>query len=92
MNKMNRLSFFIEPFVAKTDGYLVGDHLRWDVQHWLSPPDPSTNHSFVRKARLSGSAAWFFESNALAEWKASGSFLWIHGKRMYVEPPKSALY
>jgi hypothetical protein len=56
------------------------DQLRWEVQHWLSPPDPSTNHNFVRKARHSGTAAWFFENSALTEWKARGSLLWIHGK------------
>ena len=60
---------------------LVGDQLQRDVQHWLSPPDPSKNHDFVWKAHHSGTSAWFFESKALAEWKASGSFLWIHGKR-----------
>jgi len=56
------------------------DQLQKEVQHWLSPPDPSTNQNFVSEARHGGTAAWFFESEALAEWKASGSFLWIHGK------------
>jgi hypothetical protein len=60
---------------------LVGDQLQRDVQHWLSPPDPSKNHDFVWKAHHTGTSEWFFESKALAEWKASGSFLWIHGKR-----------
>ncbi len=62
---------------------LVGDQLQRDVQHWLSPPDPSKNHDFVWKAHHAGTSAWFFESKALAEWKASGSFLWIHGKRRF---------
>ena len=62
---------------------VVGDQLQWDVQHWLSPPDPSKNHDFVWKAHLTGTSAWFFESKALAEWKASKSFLWIHGKRRF---------
>ncbi|KAN0124433.1 hypothetical protein V8E52_002082 [Russula decolorans] len=56
------------------------DQLQKDVQHWLSPPDPSTNQNFVSKARHKGTAAWFFESSALTEWKAKGSLLWIHGK------------
>jgi len=56
------------------------DQLRQNVQRWLSPPDPSTNHNFVRKARHKGTAAWFFESNTLTEWKKRGSLLWIHGK------------
>jgi hypothetical protein len=62
---------------------LVGDQLQRDVQHWLSPPDPSKNHDFVWKAHHTGTSAWFFESKALAEWEASGSFLWIHGKRRF---------
>ena len=63
--------------------YVAGDQLQDSVQHWLSAPDPSTNQNFVSEARRSGTAAWFFESKALAEWKATGSFLWIHGKRMF---------
>src|SRR6266566_1197132 len=61
---------------------LVGDQLQRDVQHWLSPPDPSKNHDFVWKAHHTGTSAWFFESEALVEWKASAS-LWIHGKRRF---------
>ncbi|KAH9981709.1 hypothetical protein BJV74DRAFT_989335, partial [Russula compacta] len=56
------------------------EQLQRDVQRWLSPPDPSTNHNFVWKSHHSGTAAWFFESNTLTKWKATGSFLWIHGK------------
>jgi hypothetical protein len=66
---------------------LVGDQLQRDVRYWLSPPDPSTNHNFVSEARHSGTAAWFLESKAMAEWKATGSFLWIHGKRMFFFGP-----
>ena len=72
--------------------YSVGDQLQKDVQHWLSPPDPSTNQNFVSKARHKGTAAWFFESSALTIWKAKGSLLWIHGKRMFFELPMSALH
>jgi hypothetical protein len=71
--------------------HLVGDQLRQEVQHWLSPPDPSTNHNFVQKARHSGTAEWFFESNTLAEWKSRGSLLWIHGKRMFFQTPNECL-
>jgi hypothetical protein len=62
---------------------IVGDQLQRDVQHWLSPPDPSKNHDFVWKAHHTGTSTWFFESEVLAKWKASGSFLWIHGKRRF---------
>jgi hypothetical protein len=71
---------------------VVGDQLRWEIQHWLSPPDPSTNHNFVWNARHGGTATWFFESNVLTEWKATGSLLWIHGKRTVFEPLTSALH
>jgi len=75
-----------------TDDTFVGDRLQKDVQHWLSPPNPSTNQNFVRKARHTGTAAWFFESCALTEWKAKGSLLWIHGKRTSFKVPYSNSY
>ena len=75
-------TFVIVPTSHYRDQHcLLGDQLQRDVQHWLSPPDPSKNHDFVWKAHHSGTSAWFFEGKALAEWKASGSLLWIHGKR-----------
>ena len=73
--------FSLSAFVPLTDGIFEGDGLQKNVQHWLSPPNPSTNQNFVQKARHTGTAAWFFESSALTEWKAKGSLLWIHGKR-----------
>ena len=60
-------------------------------QDWLSPPDPSMNHNFVREKQHPGTATWVFESNSFIEWKARGSFLWIHGKRMYFERLTSAI-
>jgi hypothetical protein len=86
LNEINKIKrqFNFQSSVAETDHIFVGDQLRWDVQQWLSPPDPSTNHNFVRKSRHSGTAAWFFESSALTEWKSRGSLLWIHGKRMFM--------
>jgi hypothetical protein len=49
------------------------------------------NQNFVRRARHKGTAAWFFESNALSEWKSRGSLLWIHGKRTFFQPSTSTL-
>ena len=71
---------------------LVQETGQRNIQAWLSPPDPSTNHNSTLKARHSGTAAWFFASNALTEWKSGGSLLWIHGKRMFFESPKSAMH
>jgi hypothetical protein len=78
---MKRLLFLSPTFHCRDQLYSVGDQLQMDVQHWLSPPDPSTNHIFVSNLRHKGTAAWFFESSALIEWKEKGSLLWIHGKR-----------
>jgi hypothetical protein len=89
---MKRLLFLSPVFRCRDRLYFVGDQLQKDVQHWLSPPDPSTNQNFVSKARYKGTAAWFFESSALTEWKAKGSLLWIHGKRTSFDPSMSALH
>jgi len=56
------------------------DKLRTNIQHWLSPPNPSANHNSASEARYSGTGAWLFESESLKEWNARGSLLWIHGK------------
>ena len=84
INKMKRL-LFLPLLHCRDRRYSVGDRLEKDVQHWLSPPDPSTNQNFVSKLRHEGTTEWFFESSALTEWKAKGSLLWIHGKRRSFE-------
>jgi hypothetical protein len=53
-----------------------------EIQRWLSPPDPLTNHNMVSQARHKGTAEWFFQANTFKKWKSEGSLLWIHGKRM----------
>jgi hypothetical protein len=84
---------FVVPltFFRRDRRYSVGDQQQEDLQRWLSPPDPSTNHNFVSNSRHKGTAAWFFESSALTEWKAKGSLLWIHGKRTSFNLQMSAL-
>ncbi len=83
INKIRRSLTFFPTFRCRDRRYLVGDQLRRDINDWLSPPDQSTNHNGFRKARHSGTAAWFLEGDAFTEWKAKGSLLWIHGKRMF---------
>src|ERR1700741_442805 len=81
VNKMKR-SFFTFPTVIPINrSRLAGDQLQKDIQLWLSPPDPSTNHRIAWKAHHIGTAGWFFDSSVLADWKSRGSLLWIHGKR-----------
>ena len=54
-----------------------------NFRRWLSPPDPSKNYNIARKAHHEGSAKWFVHGDIFYEWKrATGSLLWIHGKRM----------
>jgi hypothetical protein len=62
--------------------------LRQNLRQWLSPPNPSTNHTIARRAHHQGTATWFFQGNIYNEWKATPSLLWIHGKRA---PPSQFL-
>jgi hypothetical protein len=61
--------------------YLTERQLQENLQKWLSPPDPSTNHNIARKAHHKGTASWFFKGGIFEQWKLSSSLLWIHGKR-----------
>jgi hypothetical protein len=61
----------------------TGNLLQKDIQRWLSPEDPSTNHNIARRGYLDGTASWFTQSDIFKEWKATSSFLWIRGKRAH---------
>ncbi|KAH9024746.1 hypothetical protein EDB85DRAFT_1894188 [Lactarius pseudohatsudake] len=61
-------------------------NVRIDFRSWMSPEsppgaDPSINYNAACEAHHEGTAAWCTQSNSFADWKASGSLLWIHGKR-----------
>lgn len=60
---------------------LTGNQLRQDLRNWLSPPDPSANYNTASHARHEGTALWFTKGTTFTDWKASGSLLWLHGKR-----------
>ncbi|KAH9207858.1 hypothetical protein DL95DRAFT_312889, partial [Leptodontidium sp. 2 PMI_412] len=50
------------------------------IRHWLSSPDPSSNHNAACKARQANTGEWFLKSHEFEEWKmTSRSFLWLHG-------------
>ena len=66
---------------------LQGHQLLAEVQAWLSPPDPSANYNVACQVRHKGTTDWFRNGRTFQKWKSTGSFLWIHGKRMYVFPP-----
>ncbi|KAF8260076.1 hypothetical protein EI94DRAFT_938712 [Lactarius quietus] len=57
------------------------NELRKDLRQWIAPPDPSVNFNTASDAHHEGTAAWCTKGNTLADWKTSGSLLWIHGKR-----------
>ncbi|KAH9178001.1 hypothetical protein EDB89DRAFT_1819122, partial [Lactarius sanguifluus] len=60
--------------------HLLGNELRKDLRNWIAPPDPSVNYNTASDAHHEGTAAWCTKGNTLANWKRSGSLLWIHGK------------
>ena len=62
---------------------LTGNELRKDLRKWIAPPDPSVNLKAASSAHREGTTAWCTKGKILADWKASGSLLWIHGKRTY---------
>ena len=65
-------------------GSLTGKELRKDLRKWISPPDPSVNYNTACKAHHGDTASWCTQGDTFADWKASGSLLWIHGKRTYI--------
>ena len=75
---------------------LVGNQLRESLRSWMTPPDPSTNHNIATDIHHGGSAEWFSEGSIFAEWKSTGSLLWIYGKRMlfplFLDHPLTAVY
>ena len=62
---------------------LVGNQVRENLRTWVTPPDPSTNHTIACGIQHDGSAQWFFRGGIFSEWKSTGSLLWIYGKRMF---------
>ena len=65
--------------VTNTD---TGRQLRESLRKWQSPSDPSTNHNIACNRQHGGTTEWFCKGNKFEKWKATGSLLWIHGKRM----------
>jgi hypothetical protein len=74
------LSFKPKSLFLSSDGF-TGNQLRDNLLRWLSPPDPSTNHNIACKAHHNGTTQWFFQGTIFNQWKSTGAFLWVHGKR-----------
>ena len=75
----NQIALTLQPSQLFT-----GNHLRERLQTWLSPPNPSTNHNIACDAQHEGTAQWFFRGSIFNQWKSTGPFLWVHGKRGYL--------
>ncbi|OAQ67814.1 nacht and ankyrin domain-containing protein [Pochonia chlamydosporia 170] len=52
-----------------------------ELEHWLSPPNPSTNYNTAIKLRHEGSCQWLLNSERYRDWKQKGesTFLWLYG-------------
>ena len=71
-------------FHSERSGLFTGNMLRDNLLRWLSPSDPSINHNIASKAHHDGTAQWFFQGRIFNQWKSVGSFLWVHGKRVFL--------
>jgi hypothetical protein len=66
---------------SRVSNTTAGNQLRETLRRWQSPPDPSTNHNIASDRQHEGTAEWFIRDDKYEEWRATGSLLWIHGKR-----------
>jgi len=81
-HRSSSLSF--ATFLSEYSDLFAGNLLRDNLLRWLSPSDPSTNHNTASSAHHHGTAQWFFQGTIFNEWKSTGSFLWVHGKRVFL--------
>ena len=87
LDDTNRSSFLIAHAPIpnyECSGLFTGNLLRDDLLRWLSPSDPSINHNIASKAHHDGTAQWFFQGRIFKKWKSTASFLWVHGKRVFL--------
>jgi uncharacterized protein YoxC len=80
VDQANRSLSFDHIHSAGSDNF-TGNQLRDGLLRWLSPPDPSPNHNIACKAHHNDTTRWFFQGTIFNNWKSTGSFLWVHGKR-----------
>ena len=87
LEEVNRSSYLTFPLLRSGHpDTSTGNQLRDSLRQWLSPPDPSINHNIACKAHHHGSAQWFFQGSIFNQWKSTGSFLWLQGKRAFLHP------
>jgi hypothetical protein len=81
--KIVRESVTMPSLVLEAEMSFTGNQLREKLRGWFSPPDPSVNFNTARGLHHKGSAAWFIQGSTFADWKESGSLMWIYGKRTF---------
>jgi hypothetical protein len=86
IDQANRSSSPNFPLRSGHPDTFIGNQLRDSLLRWLSPPDPSINHNIACKVHHHGSAQWFFQGSIFNQWKPTGSFLWLQGKRAFLHP------
>ncbi len=84
---MSTVRYLTSPGFPDGSDLSTGNQLRDSLLRWLSPPNPSTNHNIARKAHHNGTTQWFFRGGIFNQWKSTGSFLWVHGKRAFAFDP-----
>ncbi|SMY29321.1 unnamed protein product [Zymoseptoria tritici ST99CH_1A5] len=51
------------------------------ITHWLSPPDPWTNHASARQRHEPHTGAWLLDHRSYLDWKAGTErHMWLYGK------------
>jgi hypothetical protein len=63
----------------------VGEKVVHKIKQWLIPPDPSTNYNNGLRNLHRETATWLLDGRIFQDWHLTGSLLWIHGKRMFLE-------
>jgi hypothetical protein len=81
LDQANRSSYLDPDGHSTGSDIFTGNQLKDNLLRWLSPPDPSTNHHIACKAHHNGTTKWFFQGSVFNQWKSTGFFLWVHGKR-----------
>ncbi|KAH9028691.1 hypothetical protein EDB85DRAFT_1867679, partial [Lactarius pseudohatsudake] len=79
-DKVTGVQYKLKDMDDKMDIVLNGNQLRDSLRRWVAPPDPSTNHNIACDIHHGETTAWFVQGNIFAEWKSTGSLLWIYGK------------
>lgn len=52
----------------------------YNIERWLSPPDPSVNANHARRLRHDGTGSWLLQDGTFQEWKlGSRRNLWLSG-------------